>query len=113
MYDTIISSTNSRRYTIRCFKVLRRSKPVLVVVTADPSLEYLKINGQKSLNATLMARVCDSWLSATVFHTKLCARFSRNLVMTKREGLRNRSVDGMVRPVLDSVCILQGLTIQE
>ena len=33
--------------------------------------------------------------------------------MNKREGLGNRSVDGMVRPLLDSVCILQGLTIQE
>jgi hypothetical protein len=71
MYDTIRSSTSSKRSTIRCFMVLRPNKTVLAGVTANLSIEYLTINGQKSLDVTLVVKVCGSWLSSMAFHTKL------------------------------------------
>jgi hypothetical protein len=94
------SFMSSRRLLILSFCIFILSSTLPLDATLGLSPEYLNINGQKSLGVMLTVIVYGSWRSGMAFHTKLCDRFSRNLVMTKRKRSRSRSVDGMMRPVL-------------
>src|SRR5438105_12461625 len=80
----------------RSFRVCGGSNMTLVDVTADLLLEFLKINGQKSLDVTPVARACGSWRSATEFHTKLCGRFSRKKVEDFLQGFRTNGICKLV-----------------
>jgi hypothetical protein len=66
-------------------------------ITTDPSLEYFKIDGQKSLDVILVVKVCGSYRSGMAFHTKLCDKFSANMVLTNARGSEAVELVGLLR----------------
>jgi hypothetical protein len=75
MYDTIVSSTSSKRSTIHCSRIVSANGTIRGDVIARLSREFLRISGRKSLYVMLVVRVYGSWRSGMAFHMRLFGRF--------------------------------------